>query len=239
MPENRRDARYPARITARILRRNQTFELLTSDVSFRGVFIRTDSPPALRQLVKMELVLPSGLVVAGHAMVVHLAAPDGQPPADARTTPGMGLQFWGPLTHVREWEQFIHHLKQRQNAGAADAKRTEKIRRASERFKLALDVVFDGRTAMARDVSERGMAIRSDAKMPVGLRATLAMRAGDDVIEFDVVVRRTIAEPDFRGLGVEFVDLDSKRHEALVRFVQKNTPREERIFIAPHDPKLH
>jgi hypothetical protein len=240
--DNRRDARYPARIVARVIRRNQAIEFLTNDVSFRGVFLRTDAPPALRQLVRVELVLPSGLVVSGHAMVVHLAArePNGSAAGGGQEAiPGVGLQFWGPLLHMKEWEQFIHHLKHRHHAGTATARRTDKIRRASERFKVSLEVVFDGATSMTRDISENGMAIRSDAEMPVGARVSLEMRAGSDLIAFDVVVRRSIRDPDFVGLGVEFVNLDGEKRDALLAFVRKNTPSEERIFIQPRDPKLH
>lgn len=235
--ENRRDARYPARIVARVLRRDQTIEFLTHDVSFRGVFVRTDAPPALRQLVKLELVLPSGLVVSGHAMVVHQARRgDG---SEDGAIPGMGLQFWGPLLHVKEWEQFIHHLKVRHLAGTTSAKHTDKVRRASERLRLAIEVLFDGKSAMTRDISQNGMAIRTDAEMPIGVRTVLAMRAASEVIQVGVIVRRVINEHNFRGFGVEFIDLPSAKRDSLIQFVRKNTPSEDRIFIEPHDPKLH
>ena len=238
-PDKRRDARYPARIVARVLRRNQVIELLTNDVSFRGVFIRTDSPPALRQLVKIELVLPEKVTVAGHAMVVHVApAPEGGPDGEI-VVPGIGLQFWGPLASAREWEQFIHQLKARQKAGLAAAKATDKVRRASERFKLQLEVVFDGKTTMTRDISENGMAIRTDVPMPIGTRVQLGLRSGDQVMMFDVIVRRTIDEPGFKGLGVELVGLEAPKRDALVRFVRKSAPSEDRIFIDIDDPQLH
>lgn len=237
--EQRREARYPARIVARIVRRSQSIELLTNDVSFRGVFIRTDSPPTLRQLVKFELVLPSGVVVSGHAMVVHIAATAPDQPKGQGAVPGIGLQFWGPLANARDWEQLIHQLRARERAGMAAAKASDKVRRASQRFKLALEVALDGKTSITRDVSENGMAIRTDLKMPAGTRAEVELRARDETIKVDVVVRREIDDNDFRGLGVEFVDVDASRRAALVAFVRNNTPSEERIIIAPGDPKLH
>ncbi len=237
--EKRREARYPARIVARVLRRNQTIELLTNDVSFKGVFIRTDAPPALRQLVKVELVLPQNITVSGHAMVVHVAPTPEDDPKTGEVVPGIGLQFWGALARAREWEQFIHELRAREKAGMAAAKATDKVRRASERFKLALEVVFDGKTTMTRDISENGMAIRTDIMMPIGTRAQLGLRSGDQVMMLDVIVRRTIDEPGFKGLGVELVDLDPSKRVALVRFVRKSAPAEERVFIDPDDPRLH
>src|SRR5688500_15161609 len=126
--------------------RRQMVELLTNEVSFRGVFVRTGSPPAPRQLVKLAPVLPDQHVVAGHAMVVHVASrPDPEldlAEAAAPLIPGIGLQFWGPIERDREWAKFIHELKHRQRAGIPAAKATDKVRRASERFKLAIEVVF-------------------------------------------------------------------------------------------------
>lgn len=235
--DKRRDARYPARIIARVLRRNQSIELLTNDVSFRGVFIRTDSPPALRQLVKIELVVPESVIVTGHAMVVHV-----MPTPEIKgegAVPGIGLQFWGPLVHGREWERFIHELRAREKAGIAAAKATDKVRRASERFKLQLEVVFDGKRTMTRDISENGMAIRTDVLMPIGTRAQLGLRSGDQVMMLDVIVRRTIDEPGFKGLGVELVALQPGQRESIVRFVRMSAPSEDSIFVEVDDPQLH
>ena len=107
MNDKRREPRFGARIVARIVRRGETLDLLTNDVSFKGAFLRTDSPPATRQLVKVELVLPSGVSVSGHAMVVHVTPPGG----DGNRVPGMGVQFWGPLQNGKAWEGFIHELR--------------------------------------------------------------------------------------------------------------------------------
>jgi len=236
-PDKRREARYPARIVARVFRRNQSIELLTNDVSFRGVFIRTDSPPALRQLVKVELVVPESVTVSGHAMVVHVTPTPEEKGEGA--VPGIGLQFWGPLARAREWDQFIHKLKAREKAGLAAAKATDKVRRASERFKLQLEVVFDGKTTMTRDISENGMAIRTDVLMPIGTRAQLGLRSGDQVMMLDVIVRRTIDETGFKGLGVELVGIQASQRESLVRFVRMSAPSEDRIFVDIDDPQLH
>jgi hypothetical protein len=237
--DKRREVRYAARITARIKRRNQMIEMLTNDVSFRGVFIRTDSPPALRQLVKVELVLPDKVVVSGHAMVVHVAAlPAGAAKGEGQV-PGIGLQFWGPIEHAKQWEQFIHALKQRQRTGTPAATPADKVRRASERFKLAIEVVFGGERSMTRDVSENGMAIRTDLKMPIGGRAQLELRSEQGTMVFDVIVRRAINEPDFKGLGIELVEMAPDRRAELVKFIRANAPSEERILVPPGDPKLH
>ena len=214
-------------------------ELLTNNVSFRGVFLRTDTPPALRQLVKLELHLPDKTIVTAHAMVVHVAKrPEGEAKGEG-AVPGVGLQFWGPIDKNREWDRFINELRQKEKAGTSTAKAADKVRRASVRIRLALEVVIDGSTVMTRDVSENGMAIRTTVPMPVGSMTQVQLRAGTTSLLFDAIVRRTINEPNFQGLGVELVNLAPDRRAELVRFIRTNAPNEDRIFIPPGDPKLH
>jgi len=225
--EKRRDIRYPARIVARIVRRGEPTELLTNDVSFRGAFLRTDAPPALRQLVKVSLVLPDGAEVSAHAMVVHVVekGPD--------RVPGAGLQFWGPVTNPKEWDQFVHELKAKEKAGLPSARATDKVRRSSERFKLQIDVILDGENAKTRDLSYTGLAVATNLAMPLGARARLSLLAnGKEPVFVDVVVRRKIDETRFKGLGLEFVDVTDEARQAIVDFVRGNAPKEEAVFVS-------
>jgi hypothetical protein len=231
----RRELRYPARIVARVVRRGENVELLTNDVSFRGAFLRTDAPPALRQLVKVAFDMPGGEVVSAHAMVVHVV-----PPGNEEIIPGMGVQFWGPVLESRAWEKFVYDLKVREKAGTAAASATDKVRRSSERFKLQLEVIVDGRRLSTRDVSETGMAIRSDSAMPIGTRAHLQVHSnGHPSLAFDVIVRRRIDEPAFKGLGVEFADIRAETKAALMAILKPISTETDAIFIDGDDPGLH
>lgn len=235
--DKRRDVRYPARIIASVFRRGDGVELLTNDVSFRGAFVRTDTPPALRQLVKVSFELPSGAIVSGHAMVVRVVAPK-----LITEVPGAGLQFYGPIDEAKAWQEFIYDLKVRERAGVPSARATDRVRRTSERVKLVIEVVLDGgKTGMTRDLSYTGMAVRTDLALEVGTKLPIQMRAkGHPPIVVDVVVRRKIDETDFRGVGVEFVDVPDETRTSIVAFVKAHSPREEdAIFVYPNDPKLH
>jgi hypothetical protein len=228
----RREARFPARIVARVQRRGETLELLTNDVSFRGAFVRTDTPPAARQLVRVGFVLPSGAVVAGHAMVVYVVTP-----GDAERVPGAGLQFWGAVENAKEWEAFVQDVATKHRKGIAEARASDKVRRASERFKLTLEIVLDGKATHTRDVSENGMAIRTDAALRLGTKLHIIVRAGEDALELDVVVRRIIDEQGFRGLGVEYEDLSSDARWTIVAFLREHAPPEEAVFIDIDEPE--
>jgi len=232
--ENRREPRYPARIVARVVRRGETVDLMTNDVSFRGAFLRTDAPPALRQLVRVALVVPTGEVVSAHAMVVHVVQANGS------NIPGAGVQFWGPLQESKAWEKYVYDLKVKQRAGTPSSRASDKVRRASERFKLQLEVIIDGRRLSTRDLSENGMAIRSESAMPVGTRAHMQVHSnGHPSIALDVIVRRRIEESDFKGLGVEFVDLSPDARSALMSILRPAASEEDAIFIDMDDPGLH
>lgn len=233
--DKRREARFPARIVARVARRGEEIELITNDVSFRGAFLRTDAPPALRQLVRVAFALPEGITVSGHAMVVHVVPKNG----DA-SVPGVGLQFWGPVAEAKAWEKYVYDLKVKQKAGALPSRATDKVRRSSERFKLQLEVIVDGRRLSTRDLSETGMALRSELNMPIGTRAHLQVHAnGHPSIAVDVIVRRQIQEPSFKGLGVEFVDMKPDAHAALMMILKPHTADDGAVFIDPEDPGLH
>lgn len=233
MSENRRDVRHPARVLVRFQRRSETLELLTQDVSFRGAFLRTDAPPALRQLVKLAFTLPSGVEVSGHAMVVHRVEPGSD------VVPGAGVQFWGQLSDVRAWERFVQEsaIKEKETKKAAPP---DKVRRASERFRLQIDVVLDGRTAKTRDVSYTGLAVATDLAMPVGAKARLQLLAnGSQPLAVLVVVRRRIEEPGFRGLGVEFIETTEEGRREVVAFVKANAaPDPDAVFVEPGDVRL-
>jgi hypothetical protein len=233
--DKRRELRFPARIMARVVRRGANIELMTNDVSFRGAFLRTDAPPALRQLVKVAFVMPGGEHVSAHAMVVHVV-----PPGKGHGIPGIGVQFWGPIQEAKAWEKYVYELKVRERAGIASSRSTDKVRRSSERFKLALEVIVDGRRLSTRDVSETGMAIRSESAMPVGTRAHMQVHAnGHPSIALDVIVRRRIEEPAFKGLGVEFVDINAETHAALMALLRPAAAEPDAVFIDSDDPGLH
>jgi hypothetical protein len=232
--EQRREPRFPARIVARVVRRGDNVELITNDVSFRGAFLRTDAPPALRQLVRVAFVMPGGELVSAHAMVVHVVPPG------TDSVPGVGVQFWGPVAESKAWEKYVYDLKVKQRAGIASSHATDKVRRSSERFKLQLEVIVDGRRLSTRDVSETGMALRSESAMPIGTRAHLQVHSnGHPSLALDVIVRRRIEEPDFKGLGVEFVDVKADTKAALMALLRPAAAEADAIFIDSDDPGLH
>jgi len=117
----RREARVDVRVPVVVYRNKAPVSLETSDVSFKGLFVRTTDPPALRSLVKLRVALFDREFEA-HAMAVHVVkAGDAAEGAEARV-PGVGLQFWGLAGPDRTaWDDFVRGLVQARRASAKSA----------------------------------------------------------------------------------------------------------------------
>jgi hypothetical protein len=110
----RREIRFEARIPVSVHRGRAVISTETSDVSFRGLFLRTADALPLRSLVRLRVMLPSGRTIEVHAMVAHVV--DGG---------GVGLQFWGLSGKDRTaWDSYVGKLvppaKPKKHTHAAD-----------------------------------------------------------------------------------------------------------------------
>ena len=79
-PNKRRDVRYQVRFPVQMTAGRRKSTLFAEDVSRRGLFLRTDTPPPLRQLVRIQLVLPPGQhALRGHGTLEcwYVKASDG------------------------------------------------------------------------------------------------------------------------------------------------------------------
>ncbi len=106
------EARYKARVAVMLRRGRDSVPLLTEDVSFRGVFLRMDLPPALRQLVRLEVTLPDGATIRAHAVVHRITSTDDG-------APGVGMQFFGLDGRERaHWESFVGRIRENRADGS-------------------------------------------------------------------------------------------------------------------------
>lgn len=109
----RREARIDACIKVAVVRGKNLISLETSDVSFKGLFLRMADPPAVRSLMRLRVHLPVRAIEA-HAMAVHIASE-----SDDLRFPGVGLQFWGLAGPDRiAWDDFVSDLIQTRRAAA-------------------------------------------------------------------------------------------------------------------------
>jgi uncharacterized protein (TIGR02266 family) len=223
-------------------------DLYSADVSYRGLFLATHDPPPLRQLIRIETLLPPGAVrFATHGMVVHVVAPG----EAGLHGPGFGVQFYGMGDQRRAWEAFIQYVQESSPAlpdrrdshpppltypkgtarlakgsGMADA-------RQFQRFPIVLEVrprdLEDLYRLYSRDVSAGGMFLSTSRAIDVGSDVRLDVRHPHNasVFHLTAVVRRLNGEP--AGIGVEFTGLDDRRRREFFEFIHAPMPGQHEI----------
>lgn len=238
--EQRVDVRVPCDIEVTLRWGRREARLRAEDVSYRGMFLRTDSPPELRQLVKIECDPHDGRGrLSMHGMAVHAVEPDNP----RGRVPGVGIQFYAvdPDSRAR-WAAFVHSAERRGGCGARDTEPSEPVRRKYPRYdaevELELATLDELLTLYTRDVSQGGMFIVTDFPLELGsaLRVTVIHPTTRAPFGVDAVVRRACEDP--KGIGVEFTGLDQKRRNALWAFVREGVAPEPAEYVPPGDPEL-
>lgn len=242
--EKRKDRRYPFHAKA-VLQSGRT-ELVaqTEDVSFKGVFIRTDTPLPERHLLRLKFTLPpegDEFVITG--MVARsIPGKDGRPP-------GAGIQFYGATSSdLDRWNRFIRWV-----ASGAPRPATappvlppdtpDAVQRRFPRYAAVLHVnlrdLAELQQLYTQNVSQGGMFVGTMLDLPPGTPLKLAVihpRSGEP-FELEAAVRWRSGAPNF-GLGLEFTSMDDRRRDAFFDFVRSELPVEEVTFVAAGDPRL-
>lgn len=98
--DRRRDQRTRISISARIVLRSGAIPVEMVDASIRGLFLRMEEAPPIRQLLKVSIDLPTGTRIY-HAVVVRLVE-------DQLGHAGVGLRFFALNGENKiEWESFV------------------------------------------------------------------------------------------------------------------------------------
>lgn len=243
----RREPRYRLRIPVILRLGREATELMTEDVSFSGMFVRTDAPPPERGLIKIDIPVPGEVApLPLTAMVVHRIEPT---PSNGRI-PGAGLQLYGVGSDIRDkWARYILSLRD-QDANAAskpvaveagnsapDPQPSEPEREPIDRRHVRYSAVLIARaktldelvTMYTRDISQGGTFLTTNVAVAAGDALRLELIHPDTGEAFDLacIVRRRVRD----GLGVEFTDLDEAKREAFWQFVEPVVELNEDDFI--------
>jgi PilZ domain len=101
-PVRRQDPRFPITLPVTLLSTRPNVELVTWDVSFRGMYLLTAEPQPERRLVRLAIVSPAnGERLVFHGMVANVVDV-GDPGA---RLPGMGVELFAvdPETRAAWW----------------------------------------------------------------------------------------------------------------------------------------
>jgi uncharacterized protein (TIGR02266 family) len=225
----------------------RTREVLTEDVSFRGLFARTDDPPQLRELIQIQTKLPpNDTPFASQGMTVWVIAPS----EAGDRVPGAGIQFYAMGPQRTKWEAFIVWAKRTAEVisddistpGAHEA--PDPVRRKHPRYPIRLAVrprsLSELMTMYTRDVSAGGMFLTSDQGFEVGAILQLDVRHPESERMFSlaaVVRRRGTAQAP--GVGVEFHQMTDAERQRFYEFIHSHIPQIDDLeLVDADDPNL-
>jgi len=242
--EKRKDRRYPFRVKALLVSGRNEIVAQTEDVSFKGVFVRTDAPLPERHLLRLTFTLPpEGDTLQVTGMVARSVPGRGGKP------PGAGIQFYGASAEVLErWNRFIRHVASGAPAPAPPAPvfppgTPEPVQRRFPRYAAALRVslrdVGELEQLYTQNVSKGGLFVGTGLDLPPGtaLKLTVVHPRTGEPFPLDAVVRWRAPAPN-PGLGLEFTGIDDRKREAFFDFVRSEIPVEEVTFVGEGDPRL-
>jgi len=203
-------------------------ELVTEDVSHGGLFLRTELDISLRQLVRVEMLLPphaDRFDAAGK--IVHRV-----PAVQGDRAAGIGIQFYGLGAEARaRWATFVGFVRERFPASsergvalATASPVTPLYRRThSEAFALHVRVatLSDLVTLFRRDVRRRRMFVLFDKQCWVGDEVCLLIvhPHTDDVFELRGRVTRCVRDHGIGGIDLALYEMDQERMLRFEEFV--------------------
>ncbi len=248
----RRETRYPFRLQVTLRSGAETFQLDTSDVSYRGIFLCTESPPNLRELIAIEATLPpDNTPFHSHGMCVFSLTENA---SSATNTSGTGIQFYAQSENDRGvWERFILHV--RESISEEDLELPSSARRRHPRLDVKFEVKFEVKpaniseleTLYSRNLSTGGMFLETELNLDIGQALELSILHPLDTSSFTInsTVRRRSLNPI--GLGVEFsllADVERDRFqefivegiEAIVDIKERN--QDDDIHIEIDEPAM-
>jgi len=227
-PGRRVDERVAAVLPVALRLGKRRLLLNTADVSHGGLFVLTEEALDLRQLVRVELILPTddqGFSATG--WLVHSRPIDGQAHGA-----GVGVQFYGVGREDQDrWDRLVVAMRSRaglRSSPRATLARGFAVYREFKRdaahvaiVRVTFGSLNDLRTALARDIVRGALFFAADAtSLAVGDRVGLEIvhPINDDVFEIDGRVRRVVTDTNVRGLEVK-IALDEDRRRRFEEFV--------------------
>jgi hypothetical protein len=239
-PHRRRDTRYSIPFPVQLAHGKRTLSLLTADVSYGGVFLCTDTPLPLMQLVGVQLVLPIGdRALKAHGMTVHVVRPDN---AHGRV-PGLGVQFYA-LDHTTRdsWEVFVRHVEAHypQSPDQAPLRlprgfTPEPVRRRFERHTAVVKVepatLAELEEVFTRDISTGSILVPTPLELPPRARVVVYVShpaTGQPFLLEGSVLGRTDDPP---GLQVQLLHIDRRTVEEFLDFVRGGILIDEEVVF--------
>lgn len=226
-PGRRVDERVHAELPVVLRLGKRRLALTTADVSHGGLFVLTTETLDLRQLVHVDLLLPTdsrGFSATG--WLVHARSIDG-----TAQGAGMGVQFYGVGREDQDrWDRFVadarHRLRPDPHGptpahGFAVSREFKRDAAHVAVVRVTFASLTDLRTTLTRDIARGALFFATETTgLSVGERIGLEIvhPVNQDVFEIEGRVRRVVVDTDAHGLEVK-IALDDERRQRFEEFV--------------------
>jgi Tfp pilus assembly protein PilZ len=247
MAQRRRDVRYTIQFPVQLVHAKRAHSLVTQDVSGGGVFVCTNSPPPLLQLVQVHLVLPiGGHALKAHGMTVHVVDPENP----GGRVAGIGVQFYGLYRATREaWDSFTRHVAAHcpQSADQTPLRLTrgetpEPLSRRFGRHIAVLELKPATLEALeeiyTRDVSTGRLFVPTTKELPPDANVVINVTHPESKAPFlfEAKVRSRSVSP--AGFDVELRGVDKNFREEFLDFVRGSIVIDTEVeFVTPTPAK--
>ena len=220
----RKDVRVKARLKVRFKNARAFISEYTHNISKGGLFIKTQKPCAMQDVVEVVLLLPgTEQEISCLGEVAHVCPPS---EASDQNPAGMGLQLKELAGADREQiEQFITHEIEASGGVGAEG------RRQHTRYEARIRVRFGSKDALLEEfmhnISHGGIFVQTERPKPLHERMMIILTHPDsqeEMILHGEVVRIVLpAEADATdqkaGMGVRFLEMDEYTRKQLEDFI--------------------
>jgi Tfp pilus assembly protein PilZ len=237
--ESRRHRRIPVRLPIRIGEGDDEVTLMSEDVSYSGVFLRTDMFLNSGDRIAMAVRIPdTGEDLKLVGVVAHCI--NWEQAATFQQGPGMGIQIYGfDRESLEQWNGFVARAMALNDARSLDdaARSVDEVRemvqpirrrfpRMTAKFEVHATSVDDLFEMLSKDISAGGTFLLHEQLLPVRTPVSLAFVHPTDGSRFELsgeVVRVVESPPRCRGMGVHFV-ADTEVRAAFTDFIETGLP---------------
>ncbi len=229
MPRRRLDVRYLIRFPVQLVYAKRAHSLVTQDISAGGIFLCTESPPPLLQLVHVKLVLPiGGRALTAHGMTVHVVEPTNA----AGRTPGIGIQFYGLDQATRDaWDGFTRHVEvyhpespDQTPLRLGRGETPEPLRRRFSRHTAVLELKPKSINTLeklyTRDIPTGAMFIATPLELAVGAEVVINITHPESHEPFLFEAKVLLLSTDPPGVGVELLGVDERFKQDFLEFIR-------------------
>jgi hypothetical protein len=215
------DRIYRCALAVTLKKRGENVELLTSEVSFAGAFLRTTSPPPLHSLVRLLFTLPpDDAVLDLSAHITQII----RPTDDAEHYPGFAARFValnGPVK--RRWEALVQSVRNTTSARTLTFARPSYVMRLqlkepTAKLRFRPSSFEELANLIEEQIPTGSFCVPTTAPVPLGsnVNVELVHPITEETLQLPgAVVRNSSAAP---GTLVQLAPLDDQMRAAVKEF---------------------